>query len=168
MTPTTAVERAPKAAHGRWECRTLWALADPWQSARTGDTGSAGRPWPGVGQLLRLERRRTCPKTGVTHLEVGSAITSLSPAKADAARLLGLLRDYWRVENRLHYVRDVTMGGDACQVRCAAAPQALAACRNLTLALLRRAGLANIAEALRTHAARPRAAATLVLGHGLA
>jgi hypothetical protein len=37
----------------------------------------------------------------------------------------------------------------------------------LTIALLRRAGVTNIAEVLRTHAGRPRAAATLVLGHQL-
>jgi len=73
-----------------------------------------------------------------------------------------LFRDYWGIENRLHYVRDVTLGEDLAQIRCGAAPQAMAVCRNLTLALLRRAGVTNVAEALRTHAGRPRAAATLV------
>lgn len=162
----TTVEDAPsKAAHGRAERRALWSLADSWQAARIGDTGSAGRAWPHVRQLCRIERRRTNQRTGVTNLEVSYAITSLSPAKADAARLLALLRDYWGIENRLHYVRDVTMGEDLAQIRCGAAPQAMAVCRNLTLALLRRAGVTNVAEVLRTHAGRPRAAATLVLGH---
>lgn len=162
----TTVEDAPsKAAHGRVERRVLWSLADSWQTARIGDTGSAGRPWPHVRQLCRIERRRTNQRTGVTNLEVSYAITSLSPAKADAARLLALLRDYWGIENRLHYIRDVTMGEDLAQIRCGAAPHAMAVCRNLTIALLRRAGVTNVAEALRTHAGRPRAAATLVLGH---
>lgn len=81
---------------GRWPAS--------WQAARIGDTGSAGRPWPHVRQLCRIERRRTNQRTGVTNLEVSYAITSLSPAKADAARLLALLRDYWGIENRLHYM----------------------------------------------------------------
>ncbi|VTR93875.1 transposase : [Gemmata massiliana] len=40
-----------------------------------------------------------------------------SPAcrrRADAATLLALVRDHWRIENQLHYVRDVTLGEDAC------------------------------------------------------
>jgi predicted transposase YbfD/YdcC len=118
-------------------------------------------------QLCRIERRRTHQQTGVTTPEVSDAVTSLPPTKADAARLLALLRDYWSIENRLHSVRDVTLGEDACQVRCGAAPKVVAVCRNLTIALLRRAGIANVAQTLRTHAARPRAAATLVLGYYL-
>ncbi len=165
VTLTTVVDAPGKATHGRVERRALWALADPRQAARIGDAGAAGRPWPHAQQLCRIERRRTHQQTGVTNLEVSYAITSLPPAKADAARLLALLRDYWGIENRLHYVRDVTLGEDLCQIRSGAAPQAVAVCRNLTIALLRRAGVANIAQTLRTHAARPRAAATLVLGY---
>ena len=167
VTLTTVVDAPGEAGHGRVERRTLWALADPRQAARIGDTGTAGRPWPHVQQLCRLERRRTHQRTGVTNLEVSYAITSLPPTKADAERLLALCRQYWGIENRLHYVRDVTLGEDLCQIRCGAAPQAVAVCRNLTIALLRRAGVANIAQTLRTHAARPRAAASLVLGYYL-
>ena len=68
------------------------------------------------------------------------AITSLSPARADAARLLALSRAHWDIENRLHWVRDVTLGEDACRVRTGSAPQVLAACRNAVLTLLRRLG----------------------------
>ena len=42
------------------------------------------------------------------------------------------------IENRLHYVRDVTLGEDASQVRTGAAPQVMAALRNVVLGLLRR------------------------------
>lgn len=167
VTLSTVVDYPTKAAHGRYERRALWALADPWQAARIGDAGHAGRPWPHAQQLCRIERRRTHQQTGVTNLEVSYAITSLSPTKADAARLLALVRDYWSIENRLHHVRDVTFDEDRCQTRCGAAPQVMAVCRNLTIALLHRVGIATIAQYLRTHAARPRAAATLVLGYYL-
>lgn len=53
------------------------------------------------------------------------------------------------MENRLHYVPDVTFGEDANQTRTRAAPQIMAALRNIVLNLLRAAGYANIAAALR-------------------
>ena len=71
---------------------------------------------------------------------------------ADAARLLTLVRGHWAIENRLHYVRDVTFGEDASQVRSRAAPQVLAALRNVVTGLLRQAGWTNIAAALRHYA----------------
>jgi len=100
---------------------------------------------------------------GVTSVESGYAITSLVSGKADAVRLLGLSREYGGIENKLPRVRDVTYGEDESQGRRGAAPQVCAALRNLALALLRRSGVENIAAALRTHSARPRAALALVL-----
>ena len=65
-------------------------------------------------------------------------------------------RDHWGIENRLHYVRDVTFGEDASRIRNGAAPQILAACRNTAISLLRSWGCQNIAAALRDHAYHPR------------
>ena len=67
-------------------------------------------------------------------------ITSLSRPAAGAAALLALSRGHWHIENRLHFVRDVTAGEDASRVRTANAPQALAAFRNTSLTCLRRLG----------------------------
>ena len=151
----------PKARHGRHEARMLWALHDPaWNAALA---------WPHLAQVCRVERRRDGRRGGhvvKTEVEVSYAITSLPPGRADAATLLRLLRGHWGIENRAHWVRDVTFDEDRCQVRSGAAPQAFAACRNLTIALLRRRGHANIAEALRTYAGRPRDAVTLVTSGG--
>jgi hypothetical protein len=69
-------------------------------------------------------------------VEVVYGITSLRPEQADAARLLGLVWVHWRIENSLHYVRDVTLGEDACRVRRGSAPQVLAALRNAAVRLL--------------------------------
>ena len=120
-------------------------------------------------QICRVERRRCLLRRGTAYreeVEVTYAITSAPRGQADAARLLGALRGHWAIENEVHYVRDVAMDEDRCQIRSGAAPQAVAACRNLALTLLRRAGHRNIAAALRTYAARPRAAANLVLSDG--
>ena len=74
-----------------------------------------------------------------------------------------MVRSYWGIEHRLQRVRDASMGEDASQVRTDAAPQVVAGLRNVTVALLRRAGVATIAERLRTFAGRPAAAVALVL-----
>lgn len=90
------------------------------------------------------------------------AITSRPTPQADAAALLRANRAHWASENGSHWLRDVVLGEDACQIRSGAAPQAVAACRSLALALLRRAGYPGMAAALRTLAARPAVAVALV------
>lgn len=96
-------------------------------------------------------------------VEVTYAITSRAASAADAVALLRANRAHWCIENGSHWVRDVVLGEDACAIRSGAAPQAMAACRSLVLALLRRAGYPGIAAALRTLAARPAVAVALVI-----
>lgn len=109
--------------------------------------------WPGVKQVCRLERvRRT---KGKETIEAVCAITSLGPEEAPAEKLLGIARGHWEIENRLHWVRDVSWGEDACRVRTGAAPQVLSGLRNTVLSVLRATGLVRIAEAFRHLAARP-------------
>jgi Transposase DDE domain len=157
--------RAPKRRHGRDEVRMLWTLADSRVLRGAGAHGTVGAPWPHLQQVCRLERRRTVYRRGAVHhsLEITYAITSLPPPRAAARTLLALSRGHWGIENKTHYVRDVTFDEDRSQVRTGAAPQVMAAVRNLVLALLRRAGHANIAAALRTYAGRPAAAVAVVL-----
>ena len=99
-------------------------------------------------------------------MEVSYAITSRGPDRADAPALLRDLWGHWGIENKVHWVRDVTWDEDRSQVRTGAAPQVMAACRNIALNLLRRSGATNIAAALRTHAGRPATAVQLVLSGG--
>jgi len=163
------VQAPRKARHGRREVRLLWAWADPEINRYVGSSGEAAVPWPHVRQICRVERRRLLVRRGQvykTQVEVTYAISSAPPERADATRLLRVLRGHWGIENKVHWVRDVTMDEDRCQVRSGAAPQAFAACRNLALTLLRRAGHENIAAALRTNSGRPHSAVNLVLSGG--
>lgn len=83
-------------------------------------------------------------------------ITSLSPEKASPERLLALNRGHWEIENRLHWVRDVTFAEDLSQVRTGAGPRMMATLRNLAISLIRiRDKSQGIAQALRDLAARP-------------
>lgn len=157
--------REPKARHGRRETRRLWALADPEVTQYVGSSGEHGTPWPHLQQVCRIERERVHVRRGQVierEVEVSYAITSRAAEHATAADLLRANRGHWSIENGSHWVRDVVLGEDASLIRSGAAPQVVAACRNLTLALLRRAGYPCIAAALRTLAARPAVAVTLV------
>ena len=92
------------------------------------------------------------------------ALSSLDLDSIAADDLLRLWRQHWHIENRVHYVRDVTMGEDACRVRTANGPRTLAAVRNTVLTTLRLHGVLNVAEALRTFAQFPyRALAQFIL-----
>jgi predicted transposase YbfD/YdcC len=71
---------------------------------------------------------------------------------ADATTLLNWNRGHWGIENRSHYVRDVTLGEDASQIRLGQAPQVLATLRNGLITYLRSQGVTNIASTLRKHA----------------
>ena len=138
-TLTVWVDAPPKRRHGRLERRELWALADPELNAYVGSAGTIGEAWPHLQQVCRLERKRTVK--GKRQVEVSYAISSLSATDAGARRLLTISRGYWGIENRVHWVRDVTFDEDRCQVRTGAAPQVQAALRNLAISLVRRAGI---------------------------
>jgi predicted transposase YbfD/YdcC len=134
-------------AHGRVEQRTLLAVAAP------PDLGV-----PHARQGLRLQRRRTSKRTGaVLTDETVYAITSLSPEQASPRQVLTLWRHHWRVENQVHWVRDVVFGEDASTTRTGTAPQALAALRNLALSLLRAWRRPDITAARQYYAGRPAA-----------
>ena len=109
--------------------------------------------WPGLKQVLRLER--TTLRNGQKTVEVQYAITSLSPDRANAARLLTYWVGHWGIENRLHWVRDVVFGEDACRAKIGHSPQNLAALRNACLSLLRWNGVKEILSTLRHHTMRP-------------
>jgi predicted transposase YbfD/YdcC len=132
--------------------------------AQEGEAGTLAG-WPALAQVCRIHREVAYVSgthAGTTRQEWAYALTSLPPEQADAARLEQLWRGHWQIENGLHYVRDVTLGEDACQVRSDRAPANLAACRNTALNLLRLGGVTNIAAALRRHARHPRQALALM------
>lgn len=111
--------------------------------------------YPFQRQVMELQRFIRNKKSGEERFEVVYAITSLSRERAGAEELLKLWREHWHIENRLHYVRDVTFDEDRSQVRDGKAPQVMAAMRNLAISLLRLAGAENIASATRKYAANP-------------
>ena len=156
LAPTAGEQRMAAATldlgHGRIEQRRL----------QTSNVLAGYSDWPGLAQVFPLERQVIIKKTGEVREEVVAGVTSLAPERADAARLLALVRGQWHIENQSHWVRDVTFDEDRSQVRCGNIPQVMAALRNTVIGLMRWAGYTNMAAACRRFAAQPRAALHLI------
>ncbi len=86
---------------------------------------------PGAVQVFQVHRVRYLADKVAEETVYG--ISSLAPQEADAERLLALVRGHWGIENRLHWVRDMTLGEDGCRVRCGDAAPLLAATRNVVV-----------------------------------
>ena len=128
--------------HGRRERRTLKATT----------ALNEYLDWPGVAQVGQVDSEVV--KEGKTTRETRYFITSVSRAVGDAGQLLKWVRGHWSIENRSHYVRDVTMGEDSSRIRKRSGPQVVAALRNATIGFLRTTSATNIAEALRRNASQ--------------
>jgi len=105
--------------------------------------------FPYVAQVCRIERITYKLNGELKRSEIAYGITSLSPEKADAKRLLSLNRGHWCIENRLHWVRDVTFDEDRSQVRVGEGPRVMATLRNVAISLFRLHDIKNTAQALR-------------------
>jgi predicted transposase YbfD/YdcC len=118
--------------------------------------------WPELAQCFKLTRRNVYLSTGEISSEIHYGISSLTPQEAAPANLLLIKRQHWCIENRSHWVRDVTFDEDRSQVHIGHTHQLMAALRNLVLTLLRLAHFHNIASAVRYFAAQPCSALALV------
>jgi predicted transposase YbfD/YdcC len=138
--------------HGRLETRTLI----------TGSAHIEDVDWPGVAQVMRRECERIELKSGKLTREMSYGVTSLAPERADAAVLEALWRGHWTIENRVHYVRDVSFGEDGGHAAAGSTAHALASVRNALLEMFRRAGWRFVPDALAHYGASVRRALTLV------
>jgi predicted transposase YbfD/YdcC len=141
---------AAERRHGRWEKRTIQVLPVP---------AHVRRRFPHARQAALIERyvtRLTRVKKGkrLARKTVRSAvavfvITSLDAREAAPAHLAGYVRGQWTIENKVHWVRDVTLGEDASRIRTGPRPRIMATLRNLAIGLIRQAGYNGIAPTIR-------------------
>ena len=66
-----------------------------------------------------------------------------------SGRIAVHVRGHRGIDNKLHYIRDITYGEDSSRVRTGNAPQVMASLRNCTIAALRANGWTSIASGLR-------------------
>jgi len=137
-----------------------------WKSANCGEVTQMNAwfetEWAGVAQVFRI--RRHVKEGDNEREETVYGLTNLPRKKANASRLLTFQQAHWRIENRLHYRRDVTLGEDACQVRMSGAPEALAALNGGVLALMDWLQVSNVASQMRHFCAHPREALQVLYG----
>ncbi len=110
--------------------------------------------FPYLEQILKIEKKTVEIKTGKQSEQTIYAMTSLPVEEYGAAELLELTRNHWRIENGLHYRRDVTFKEDSVRKKSNGGGQIMAALNNLAIGILRKIGWANIAQARRFYEAQ--------------
>ena len=142
--------QSTETGHGRRDKRTIRVLDAP------ADLG-----FPGAAQVFLLERyttrtvrkrpkgSRRYKKVQVRTAVAVLGVTSLSAREAGPEHLAGYVRGQWTIENKIHWVRDVTFREDASQVRTPPRVRAMATLRNLVIGLIRHAGYTRIAATVR-------------------
>jgi predicted transposase YbfD/YdcC len=138
--------------HGRLETRTLIC----------GNAHIEDVDWPDVQQVVRRECERIILTTGKRTSEVTYGLVSMTPEEAGATTIEALWRGHWTIENRLHYVRDVSFGEDAGHAAQGTTAHALAALRNGLLMLFRQAAWPSVPDALAHYGASVARAAALI------
>jgi predicted transposase YbfD/YdcC len=137
-------DRSRDTGHGRREIRTVKALtvAVP-----------GGLLFPHAEQAVRITRTRTV--NGRTTRETAYLVVSLPAEHAQPDQLQDWARREWHIENRLHWIRDVTLREDAHQARTGNGPAVAAVLRNTAVGFHRSNGETNIARATRRANRRP-------------
>jgi len=123
QSPTTHHAEADNG-HGRNEYRRVWVQHGVSWLSRS-------EQWTDLASLVLVESERTV--RGVTSRERRAYITSLV---APAARMFQLVRGHWHVENKLHWVLDVTFGEDRTKVGKRNGAENLSALRKMALGML--------------------------------
>ena len=134
----------PERGHGREEQRSYKIV-----------TVSRGLRFPYVRQAIQITRHRRLIGSDAWSVEVVYAICSLPCEQAPPKLPASWIRGHWHIENKVHYVRDVTFdwgylslaGADRSTIRTDHGPQVMATLRNVAVGLHRRAGESNIARA---------------------
>ena len=131
-----------ETGHGRVErrtvslCRNLEALPNPHQ-------------WAGLKTIIKVTSYRHILKGPHIFIKKPVSRYYISSLEEPVETFAQRIRNYWHVENKVHYVRDVTQGEDASRIRVQPLPNIFALARNLALNLYRGHGFDNMAQAQR-------------------
>jgi len=112
--------------HGRIETRRYWATSDLAWLPET-------KTWKGLNSAVMVHRTRE-----VNDKVVSETAYYISSLESDPKLMAKAIRGHWGIENRLHWVLDVSFREDESRVRKDHAPQNLAVLRHMALNMLKR------------------------------
>lgn len=100
--------------------------------------------WPSARTIIYVKRERTIKKRKtISHSYYLSSISTKAKEFAKG------IRHHWGIENRLHYVKDVTLKEDESRIRSGNAPAILSLIRNLVINIARIKGENRIKKHIR-------------------
>lgn len=126
---TCDYHRTEGQGHGRTEIRECWSTSDPDYLRYIGTLGD----WQGLQSIALVQSQRQVDDQATVKRRY--YIASL---KSDAQLLLQAVRGHWGIENKLHWVLDVTFREDDCRIRKGNGTENFAVLRHIALNLLRR------------------------------
>jgi len=144
--PIDSAETAGQTRHGRQEHRRVETFEV---------TGRLGAGWDGLITTAARVTRLTWHKDTRTGRWRETRETALyaSQIHLSATAIGAAIRQHWGIENRSHYVRDVTFGEDQSRIR--SKPAQFARLRSFALNILRANGTTNVSRELYLNALNP-------------
>lgn len=124
---------------GRKECRKVFVY---------NNLAGISSTWEGLARLIRVER----------YVSVGGkqrhrTAYYISSIRKNNAKYFGLhIRNHWGIENRLHWVKDVSMKEDGSHTACGMAAENISIIRNIVINLFRLNGFDSIKYATEFYA----------------
>ena len=125
--------------HGRIEIRKIW----------TSTALNQYLDFPHVGQAFVIELESIDKKTGERSHEVVYGLTSCTPQKANATKVLKTNREHWSIENSCHYVIDWNYHEDRCRIRTGHGPANITRLRRFAVGLIKSKGTNCVAQKMR-------------------
>ena len=98
----------------------------------------------GITQVARLYRKREMLKSGKVEEEEVFLITNKRYEEFDVHQFLDLKREYWAIENKLHYRKDFVFGEDRSTIRAKNGPENMSFLRNFAIGLLMANNVTNV------------------------
>jgi predicted transposase YbfD/YdcC len=125
--PGALLRETLEPSHGRCEKREYQLLDNL-------DWFAKSWKWAGLQAVGKVRREVQRERDDEAQIEVHYFLCSF---KGDIERFATLVREHWSVENRCHWVLDVTFGEDHCQVRDRTAAHNFSLLRELAMKALR-------------------------------
>jgi predicted transposase YbfD/YdcC len=130
ITQPCSVDTDHDLGHGREETRKCSTITNL-------DFFDDYKDWPGLKTLIKVDAARTIKQTGKTE---NSTRYYISSKTAEADVFNRNVRSHWAIENKLHWVLDVTFGEDASRKRKGNSAENFALVTKIALTLLQKNG----------------------------